>query len=88
MANLMASWNISHSNNTVQDVLEKPVFDKKYKTIINCQYDDEYMEKINWINLNSKGSVDVKILTSTPPPKMFIAFEDDADALIFKIKYM
>lgn len=65
-----------------------PLFDEKYKTIINCTYDSSYMEKIEWLNLNSKGSVDVKVLTSTPPPKMFIAFEDESDALIFKIKYL
>ena len=64
-----------------------PLFDKKYKTIIHCAYDESYIEKVDWLNLNSKGAVDVKILTTSPPPKMFIAFEDESDALIFRIKY-
>lgn len=66
---------------------EMPLFDKKFKIVLKCNYDHSYMEKVEWLNSNSKGAVDVKILATSLPPKMFIAFEDDSDALIFKIKY-
>lgn len=91
MANQMGLLNIFRSKKSEENIIEEnndmPLFDKKYKTIITCQYNNNYMEIVDWLNLNSKGSVDVKILTNSPP-KMCIAFEDDSDALIFKIKYL
>jgi len=65
-----------------------PIFDKKYKTILRCSVDESYIEKINWLNSRSSGSVDIKILSNRPPPLMVIGFEDESDALIFKIRYL
>jgi len=79
-----------------------PVFDKKYKVILECPIKVEYIaQMLDWINSSSQHSVDVKysdypnseawyapagIIRANR--KMYIAFEDETDALIFKIKYL
>jgi len=74
---------------TILSTEEKPnleishSFNQKYKIILKCDITPTYMEKIDWINLNSKGSVDIRFTDST----FDIAFENTDDAIIFKIKF-
>lgn len=65
---------------------EKPenTFDRKYKTIVRVNSRDNYLDMLDWIDSNSKGSVDVKYASHD---KIDVAFENVNDALIFKIKY-
>jgi hypothetical protein len=75
-------------------------FDKKYKIIIDRELDSYYVEILDWLNKNSNFSVDVKIYiaekyngewiyssSTTGKTTMFIAFENEDDALFFKIRY-
>ena len=69
-----------------------PPFDKKFKTIVTCNATINYLEIIDWVNKNSAASVDVRFNynygTQTDGINiMWVGFEDEADALIFKIKY-
>lgn len=65
---------------------EKPenIFDRKYKTIVRVNSRDNYLEMVDWVDLNSKGSVEVRYASSN---KIDVAFENSDDAIIFKIKY-
>ena len=65
----------------------RPEFDKKYQVVVEYQLQDEYVSIIDWLNTNSFGSVDIKIVEGRGYA-MYVAFEDPADALIFKIRYM
>lgn len=73
-----------------QSIVEKEVaiFDKKFSTIVKCHYDATHAEKIDWLNENSAGAVDVKLFFLHSPPLMAVGFENEADALIFKIRYL
>jgi hypothetical protein len=64
------------------------IFDEKFKTILKCNYDTSHMEKVNWLNENSVGAVDIKLFFLHSPPIMAVGFENESDALIFKIKYL
>jgi hypothetical protein len=70
---------------------EKPkhIFDKKYKTVISVKSRPDYLEMLDWVNLNSHGAVDVWFNAPVLLGNVIIdvAFEDPDDALIFKIKY-
>jgi hypothetical protein len=66
----------------------KPEFDKKYKVVIRCKYDDDYIEKVNWVHKNSKDLVKIQVTgNSFEMTDIFFAFENQDDALVFKIKY-
>jgi hypothetical protein len=67
---------------------EVAIFGDKFKTIVKCDYDVTHAEKINWLNENSAGAVDVKLFFMHSPPLMVVGFENEADALIFKIRYL
>jgi hypothetical protein len=68
--------------------IPQPKFDKKYKTIIQLDYDHDYLDVMDWINIHSKDSVDVEVITSGfDVICVFFAFENEDDALVFKIKY-
>jgi hypothetical protein len=73
-----------------------PVFDKKYKIILQFKRDDRYLDMIEWVDKNSNGSVDMKrnfALDQLGPTHLaaiqtiFIGFEKEDDATFFKIKY-
>lgn len=68
---------------------EKPkhVFDKKYKTIVSVKSSLAYLEMLDWVNKNSHGSVDAWFNDTPTGVIIDIAFENQDDALIFKIKY-
>ena len=83
----MALWNILRrpQNSRQIDVLSTPTFDKKYKTVISFPTTQKDTEKMMWINDNaSSRSVDVKFVDNM----VYMAFEDDSDALIFRIKFL
>ena len=62
-----------------------PTFDEKYITIIDFPSTENDIEKFMWLNENAaRNSVDIKVVDG----KVYMAFEDESDALIFKIKYM
>lgn len=61
-----------------------PKFDGKYKVVLSFASTYRDMEKINWVNKNSRNLVDIQFLEDTA----YIAFEDENDALLFEIKYM
>ena len=63
------------------------LFDEKYKTIIKYNYDPNYTEMLDWVNRNSKGSVDIKFDNDSSKCALYLGFEEPDDALIFKIKY-
>lgn len=68
--------------------LTRPTFDKKYKVIIETSNMRDYFGMMDWVNLNSKDSVDVKTtMDNGHDIKFYFAFENTDDALIFKIKY-
>lgn len=65
--------------------------DPKYKFIIEKKIDNSYYKMIDWVNLNSKRSVNIfyeqeknENLTGST---VYWAFEDEDDFLLFKIKY-
>ena len=72
---------------TVENHNESMLFDKKYKIIIKYNYGFDYTEMLDWVNKNSKGSVDIKFDSNATDHALYLAFEEIDDALIFKIKY-
>lgn len=62
------------------------MFKEKYDTIIKWKYDETYPEKLDWLNKNSAGTVEVTVLL-TQPPLAVAGFKDTDDALVFKIKF-
>ena len=62
-----------------------PTFDKKYNTVIDFPSTENDIEKIMWLHEHaSRKSVDIKVVDG----KVYMAFEDDSDALIFRIKFL
>lgn len=62
-----------------------PTFDKKYKTVIDFPSTANDIEKIMWLHDNAaRKSVDIQVVDG----KVYMAFEDDSDALIFRIKFL
>ena len=85
-------------DNTLNFINES--FDPKYKIILCKGIDSQYVEMINWVDRNSKNSVDVKVFNAKPhgdkwvetqPSQdnnmVFLGFENEDDAIYFKIKY-
>jgi hypothetical protein len=69
---------------------EKPViFSAKYKNILKYPYDTTYIEKVEWVNANSRDSVDIKFSVGSLTQIEYIhfGFENSDDALYFKIKF-
>jgi len=65
----------------------QPIFDKKYSIIIKRNYQPGYIDMLEWVNLNSNNSVDVKFNNAYGSEAIYIGFENSDDALFFKIKY-
>lgn len=65
----------------------QPVFDKKYKIVLKQDYVPEYISMLEWVDLNSNKSVDIKFNNAYGMESIYIGFEDPDDALFFKIKY-
>lgn len=74
----------------------------KYKTIIKHEYSPAaHAEILDWLNTHSKAPIAIKLSMSPIDPRkpwggptegvvpqtIIIGFADDADALIFKIKF-
>lgn len=72
---------------TVEGYNKSVLFDKKYKIIIKYNYGPGYTEMLDWVNKNSKGSVDIKFDSDVTSRVLYLGFEEIDDALIFKIKY-
>ena len=67
-------------------VLNHP-FDKKYKTIVRVAPRLDYMMLVDWLNKNSKGSVDIRFVEGKGM-ELIVGFENPDDATFFKIKFM
>ena len=70
--------------NQLEQQVSEPVFDRKYKTtiIFPTTADVSWMD---WVNKNTQNrGVDIQLLHD----KVYVAFEDENDALIFKIRYL
>ena len=97
----MQTLNIRDSDTQVEEsVVIKELFNKKYKTIIDFGFEYDYMEILDWVQWNTKKSVDIKIhnstfneknktwvLNSIGKKRVFVGFESLDDALLFKVKY-
>lgn len=69
-----------------------PVFDKKYKSIVVYSQSEKYYEITEWLEKNTAGLVSIKLsdelaFFGASNSKMYIAFENSDDALLFKIKF-
>lgn len=68
-----------------------PSFDSNFKVILRVKYTDNYFEKLFWLNNNSIGKVEIKILreinSKTEDSEFFFGFENPDDAILFRIKY-
>lgn len=60
--------------------------DPKYKFIVEKSFDERYYEMLEWVNKNSKKGVSI-LLVDKKDTSLLLAFEDEDDALLFKIKY-
>ena len=69
------------------------------RTVVSCELNDRYIEMIDWVDQNSTGDVSVKLCSSTQKDdkwyadsqgfdRVFFAFENADDALLFRIKYV
>jgi len=63
--------------------------DSRYRyTTLKIVSITEYYPMLEWIDKNTIGSVDVKIISQTAPSmEILIGFENADDALVFKIKF-
>jgi hypothetical protein len=62
-----------------------PAFDKKYTTTIIFPSTASDTEKILWVHQHAtKKSVEMQLVDGN----VYMAFEDDSDALIFRIKFL
>ena len=79
---------MGHLQNTSQlDRLASntPVFDEKYVTVVNFPSTAGDIEKIMWLHEHAaRKSVDIQVVGG----QVYMAFEDDSDALIFRIKFL
>lgn len=62
-----------------------PVFDGIFSTVLSFPSDHRDIEKITWVNKHSSVS---KVSVKFANGRVYMAFENDADALIFKIRYL
>jgi hypothetical protein len=63
-----------------------PIFDKRYKAVVRKRFTPYYFEMLNWANEHSKGQIAVSVCSETTGD-VYFAFENEDDALVFKIKY-
>lgn len=63
-------------------------FNEKYKTVISFKVGPEYMEMLNWVDMNSCGNICVQFdKIGSVVSAVHLGFESYDDALIFKIRY-
>jgi hypothetical protein len=73
-------------------------FKKPYKILMDCDITSRHVETLDWVNRNTKGNVQVKLLKvqlvgekwAVSPvgfDRAFFAFDNKDDALVFRIKY-
>lgn len=73
-------------------------FEKPYKVLIDSDIKPEHINVLDWLNQNTKGNVQVRIfnaqlvdqkwvISSTGRTRVFFAFDNTDDALVFRIKY-
>lgn len=85
-------WNLFRKSKTSQELPKQTVsptvcFDSNYTSVIAMDYVHGYYDILDWVNQNSAGSVDVKFENSYGQEKIYIAFEREQDALLFKIRF-
>lgn len=87
LQNLFNKKSDKEENCKIEEVI--PKFDKKYKIILHYLEDDSYFEKLDWVNKNSNGLVDMQVIQHTGQAlcHIYYAFENEDDATFFRIKY-
>lgn len=74
----------------------RPVFEDRFETVLEYPYDERYLEMVDWIDKNSKGTVSIQLLPTYEQilqskyvlkKKVYVGFENTDDAIFFKIKY-
>ena len=61
------------------------IFDRKYTTVVDFPSTADDIKKVLWLHEHAfRKSVDMQIVNG----KVYMAFEDDSDALIFRIKFL
>ena len=73
------------TDHSLDIVCDRSLLGDKYKTVIECAYDETYTEKVHWLNSNTSGEVTVLLNSANV---MMVGFENEADALIFRIKFI
>ena len=62
-----------------------PMFDEKYVTVVDFPSTANDIEKIMWLHEHAaRKSVDIQVVGG----QVYMGFEDDSDALIFRIKFL
>lgn len=65
-----------------------PSFDKRYKFITRYCMDERYVEILDWTNSYCVGNVSINVNSKYFETfDLYIAFENEDDFLMFKIKY-
>jgi hypothetical protein len=64
-----------------------PAFDKKYKVVLCYNFDRSHWDRVEWVDKNSNGLVEVKFPDESVARIVYFGFENEDDATFFKIKY-
>lgn len=62
-------------------------FDDRFTDIVSYKYDESYPEILDWVDKNSKGSVDIKISEDSESKTILLGFDNMDDSLLFKIRF-
>ncbi len=68
-----------------QKIFNTTTLNVKCKTVIECKYDEKFAEKMYWLDTNTSKLVSVRTISDST---VVVEFEDDSDALIFRIKFL
>lgn len=85
--NMFRKCKTNHSADAEHSVSPTVAFSSNYTNVIAIDYVHGYYDILDWVNKNSTGRVEVKFENSYGYEKILIAFENERDALVFKIKF-
>ena len=77
----------SHLADAKRPVSPTVAFSSNYTSVVAMDYVHGYYDILDWVNKNSSGQVEVKFENSYGHEKIYIAFESERDALVFKIRF-
>jgi hypothetical protein len=87
--NPLGDFTKDKKSDTDEEVLIVPRLDSRYRyTTSKTLNISEYYTMLGWIDRNSIGSVDIKIISQgVVSMEVLIGFENSDDALLFRIKF-